>query len=81
MQVHKYRHVAMDQNRNHSPTMSKQADNQVEQIVQTVSNEYDEKQDAADRSQARDLAANWVEGSDEEKRLVRKLDWRILVSD
>lgn len=49
----------------------KQADSQVEQI---------DKYDAQDRDQAREFAANWVDGTDAEKKLVRKLDWRILVS-
>ena len=61
--------------------ISKQADTHVEQIVSKTSNEYtNEKQDASDRHQARELRANWVEGSAAEKALVRKLDWRILVS-
>lgn len=33
---------------------------------------------AANEAEARGFAANWVDGSLEEKRLVRKLDWRIL---
>lgn len=31
-----------------------------------------------DLDQARQLAAQWVDGTSEEKRLARKLDWRIL---
>ncbi|KAK7743080.1 hypothetical protein SLS62_010713 [Diatrype stigma] len=36
------------------------------------------KDAAADILQAQQIAAQWTEGSLEEKRLVRKLDWRIL---
>jgi hypothetical protein len=33
---------------------------------------------AAAEAEAREFAANWVDGTLEEKRLIRKLDWRIL---
>lgn len=33
---------------------------------------------AANETEAREFAANWSDGTLEEKRLVRKLDWRIL---
>ncbi|KAL2206285.1 putative nicotinamide mononucleotide permease [Sarocladium strictum] len=33
---------------------------------------------AANEAEAREFAANWTDGTLEEKRLVRKLDWRIL---
>lgn len=36
------------------------------------------KDAAADLLQAQQIAAQWAEGSLEEKKLVRKLDWRIL---
>jgi hypothetical protein len=32
----------------------------------------------ADLAEARQLATQWVDGTPEERRLVRKLDWRIL---
>jgi hypothetical protein len=32
----------------------------------------------ADLAEAQQLATQWVDGTPEEKRLVRKLDWRIL---
>jgi hypothetical protein len=36
------------------------------------------KPDAAHVAEAQAFAATWVDGTDEEKRLRRKLDWRIL---
>lgn len=36
------------------------------------------EQDSKDRDEARELAARWVNGSPEEKKLLRKLDWRII---
>lgn len=59
---------------------SKNVDSHVEQIAPNDFNGYLNKGDAQDRDQARELVANWVNGSAEEKALVRKLDWRILVS-
>jgi hypothetical protein len=38
----------------------------------------DKLHDEGDAFQAQQLAANWIEGSKDEKDLVRKLDWRIL---
>ena len=38
----------------------------------------DKSADAADAAQAQQIAAQWVDGTPEEKRLKRKLDWRIL---
>ncbi|KIX01093.1 uncharacterized protein Z518_10159 [Rhinocladiella mackenziei CBS 650.93] len=60
---------------------NKATDLQVEKVTTTVSagsnDDFDEsKRD--DLSQARQLAAQWVDGTDVEKRLIRKLDWRIV---
>jgi len=62
-------------------TYEKALDNQVEvKNLSVASNEQrDEKQDLQDREQARELVSRWVNGSPEEKKLVRKLDWRIIV--
>lgn len=62
-------------------TYEKALDNQVEvKNVSVASNEQrDEKQDLQDREQARELVSRWVNGSPEEKKLLRKLDWRIIV--
>lgn len=38
----------------------------------------DSKDNAADVAAGEHLASQWVEGTAEEKKLVRKLDWRIL---
>ena len=56
---------------------------QVETVGTTASlksseNDIDGKYGAADVVEARELVAGWTEGTLEEKRLVRKLDWRIL---
>jgi hypothetical protein len=42
------------------------------------SSENDISNNKHDTTAAQQLAAQWVEGTIEEKRLVRKLDWRIL---
>jgi hypothetical protein len=42
----------------------------------SVNSDFDKKGD--DLAQAAQLHLQWQEGTDAEKRLVRKLDWRIL---
>lgn len=58
-----------------------QDDHRVERVATSASvrsseNEVSDNKD--DAAAAQQLAAQWVEGTIEEKRLVRKLDWRIL---
>lgn len=54
-------------------------ENQVENTVTRTSTRDINKNDIlADIQEAHQLATQWQEGSLEEKRLVRKLDWRIL---
>ena len=60
---------------------SKTMENQVEKVAASVSiNSNDDVDDKKgdDLDQARQFAASWVNGTAEEKKLVRKLDWRIL---
>ena len=66
--------------------MAVSSDKDVDQRVEHVSSSgsiksgdtSNNKHAGADRLQAEQLAARWVNGSPEEKKLVRKLDWRIL---
>ncbi|EMR66291.1 putative nicotinamide mononucleotide permease protein [Eutypa lata UCREL1] len=66
--------------------MAVSSDKDVDQRVEHVSSSgsiksgdtSNNKHAGADRLQAEQLAAQWVNGSPEEKKLVRKLDWRIL---
>jgi hypothetical protein len=57
-------------------------DQQVERVtgVSSIKSSEVDGKDAAneDLVYAEQLAAQWVEGTAEEKQLVRKLDWRIL---
>lgn len=60
---------------------NKAMDNQLEKVAAAVSVNSNDDLDIKkgdDREQARQFAANWVNGTDEEKKLLRKLDWRIL---
>jgi len=60
---------------------SKTMENQVEKVAASVSVNSNDDVDGKkgdDLDQARQFAASWVNGTAEEKRLVRKLDWRIL---
>lgn len=63
-------------------TSGKHGDQQVEHLSSGGSiksgDTINNKDAGADLVQAQQLAAQWAEGSLEEKRLVRKLDWRIL---
>lgn len=60
--------------------MAKGAESQIEQVVSRVDSDLDIKGDSQDRLRAQEFANNWRDGTAEEKKLVRKLDWRILVS-
>lgn len=42
------------------------------------SNNSTDKHGAADLAAGQEIASQWVNGTAEEKKLVRKLDWRIL---
>jgi len=60
---------------------SKTMENQVEKVAASVSINSNDDVDGKkgdDLDQARQFAASWVNGTAEEKKLVRKLDWRIL---
>lgn len=60
---------------------SKAMDQQVEKTEAAVSiksSDYSDDKRGEDLDQARQLAAQWVDGTDAEKKLVRRLDWRIL---
>lgn len=46
--------------------------------VHTADGNDNLKPDAAHLAEAQAFAATWVDGTDEERRLRRKLDWRIL---
>lgn len=46
--------------------------------VSTDGHDLDEKHVAADVVEAQRIVSQWVENTPEEKKLVRKLDWRIL---
>lgn len=59
-------------------SLDKVADNHVEQIAESV-HSIDDKQKGADIDNARQLAQQYVPGSPEEKALLRKLDWRLIV--
>ena len=60
--------------------MDKKAEGRIEQILETSSSSetHDEKRQI-DIEHAQQLAAAYVPGSVEEKALVRKLDWRLVV--
>ena len=60
---------------------NKTADNHVEQVTASMhSNEWnDEKK--TDLDHARELRQTYVTGSVEEKKLLRKLDWRLIVCE
>lgn len=60
----------------------KGSDSQVEQLrataTRTSQEAYDKQQ--LDREQAQQLATGYVPDTDEEKAIVKKLDWRLVVS-
>jgi len=60
-------------------TFGKSNVNEVEVRDLSVLSVENKEQDSKDRDEARELAARWVNGSPEEKKLLRKLDWRIIV--
>ena len=51
---------------------------QLEHISATASIRSSEKDNAGDLLQAQQLASQWVDNTPEERKLKRKLDWRIL---
>ena len=55
-------------------------DRRLEHVATNASAKSSMKEDlkAADMADAQQVASEWVEGTEEEKRLKRKLDWRIL---
>ncbi len=62
--------------------MSQEKETSLNQHMERVStdngHDLDEKHAAADVVEAQQIVSQWVENTPEEKRLVRKLDWRIL---
>lgn len=51
---------------------------QLEHVSTTASIRSSEKDGAGDLLQAQQLASQWVDNTPEERKLKRKLDWRIL---
>jgi hypothetical protein len=52
----------------------------IEQAVDTTSIDAANTKAQLDRDQARELASGYVPDTEEEKAIVRKLDWRLVVS-
>lgn len=50
----------------------------MERVSTDNGHDLDEKHAAADVVEAQQVASQWVENTPEEKKLKRKLDWRIL---
>lgn len=60
--------------------VEKQTTGLIEQVTETRSGNAVDDKDQLDRERARQLAIQYVPDSPEEKAIVRKLDWRLVVS-
>lgn len=61
--------------------IDKMADTRIEQASEThLEDEAVAGKEQLDREAAQQLAQQYVPGTDEEKAIVRKLDWRLVVS-